>query len=197
MADLTRRSVLAAADALFRSRGWSGTSMRDIAAEAGVAVETVYAAAGSKRTLLMQVIDVAVVGDDARVPLAERPEFVVLGVGSRHDRIAAAAHLLCGLNGRTAALNRALEHAAPGDRGLAEALGASRARQRATQRAGLTLVLGREPDDALVEGIWALCHGEVYLLLVESAGWSDEQYERWLADLLTRQLTHRPMEETP
>jgi AcrR family transcriptional regulator len=196
MADLTRRSVLAAADDLFRTRGWSGTSMREIAARAGVAVETVYAAAGSKRTLLLRVIDVAVVGDDDPVPLAERPEFAALGVGSRSDRVAAAAHLLSALNARTAALNRALEHAAPGDRALAEALDAGRARQRASHRGGLALVLGRQPDADLVESIWALCHGEVYLLLVESAGWTDEQYEHWLVDVLTRQLTPLPTKET-
>jgi len=196
-AELTRRAVLAAADDLFRSRGWSGTSMREVAARAGVAVETVYATAGSKRALLRQVSDVAVVGDDAQVALAARPEFAALGSGSRGERLAAAARMLTRLNSRTAALNRALEHAAPTNPGLAEELGSSRARQRATNRLALTLVLDREPDDALVDAVWAVGHGQVYLLLVESAGWSDHQYERWLADMFDRQLSHLPEMETP
>ena len=82
--------------------------MREVAARAGVAVETVYATAGSKRALLRQVSDVAVVGDDAQVALAARPEFAALGSGSRGERLAAAARMLTRLNSRTAALNRAL-----------------------------------------------------------------------------------------
>ena len=190
MADLTRRAVLEAASDLFRSRGWSGTSMREVAARAGVAVETVYAATGSKRVLLAQVIDVAVVGDAEPVALAERPEFAAMGTGTRQDRLAAAAHLLTGLNARTAALTRTLEHAALTDPDLADELATSRARQRQSHRAALALVLGYEPDDALVHSVWAVGHAQVYLLLVEGSGWTDEEYERWLADMFSRQLSH-------
>ena len=196
-AEFTRRAVLVAADDLFRARGWSGTSMREVAARAGVAVETVYATAGSKRALLRQVSDVAVVGDDNPVALAARPAFAALGIGTRGERVAAAARLLTGLNARTALLNRALEHAAPTDPGLADELESSRARQRATNRLALTLVLDREPDEALVDAVWAIGHGQVYLLLVESSGWSDRQYEHWLADTFDRQLSHLPERETP
>ena len=197
MADLTRRAVLEAASDLFCSRGWSGTSMREVAARAGVAVETVYATIGGKRVLLAQVIDVAVVGDDEPVALAARPEFAAMGTGTRPARLAAAAQLLTGLNARTAALTRTLEHAALTDPGLADELAVSRTRQRETFRAALTLVLGREPDDALVDSVWVVGHGQVYLLLVEGSGWTDEQYRAWLADMFTRQLSHRNEKETP
>jgi AcrR family transcriptional regulator len=68
--------------------------MRDVAREAGVAVETVYANFRSKTELLMAAIDVSVVGDTEPVPLAQRPEFAHLSVGSFADRVAAAARLL-------------------------------------------------------------------------------------------------------
>jgi AcrR family transcriptional regulator len=58
----TRTVVLAAATALFGDRGWSATGMRDVANEAGVAVETVYANFRTKAELLLAAIDVGVLG---------------------------------------------------------------------------------------------------------------------------------------
>ena len=50
----TRRDILAAAGILFRERGYAATSMPSIAAEAGVVVETIYRAFGSKAGLLVR-----------------------------------------------------------------------------------------------------------------------------------------------
>ena len=47
-ATATRRAVLRAARELFAERGYAGTSIAAVAAHAGVAVDTVYAAAGRK-----------------------------------------------------------------------------------------------------------------------------------------------------
>jgi AcrR family transcriptional regulator len=58
----TRKAVVDAATRLFGERGWAATGMRDVAREAGVSVETVYANFSSKGDLLMAAIDVAVVG---------------------------------------------------------------------------------------------------------------------------------------
>ncbi len=77
----TRDALLTAAHQLFVTRGWLATGMRDVAAEAGVATETVYAYFSSKRDLFKAVVDVAVVGDDLPVPVAERPEFAAIGRG--------------------------------------------------------------------------------------------------------------------
>ena len=91
----TRAEVLDAALLLFADRGWAGTGMRDVAREAGVSVETVYANFRSKSDLLMAAIDVGVVGDAEPVALADRPEFArhrveaVARPGAR-----AAAHLV-------------------------------------------------------------------------------------------------------
>ena len=70
----TRREVLAAAKALFLERGYAATTMADVAAEAGVAVQTVYSAVGGKAALLKAVFDTTIVGDDERVPVSGRPE---------------------------------------------------------------------------------------------------------------------------
>ena len=89
----TRSAVIAAGIRLFGEKGWAGTGMRDVAAAAGVAIETVYASFRSKRELLTACIDRAVVADDEPVPLADRSSFLALGHGTRVQRAAAAAAL--------------------------------------------------------------------------------------------------------
>ena len=81
-----RTQVLDAALLLFADRGFAATGMRDVAREAGVSVETVYANFGSKTDLLMAAIDVGVVGDVEPVR-ARRPA----GVPRARSR-AVAAH---------------------------------------------------------------------------------------------------------
>jgi AcrR family transcriptional regulator len=196
MAEETRLAVIEAASRLFAEHGFAGTGMRDIAQECGVSVETVYGTAGSKSQLLMRAIDVGVVGDDAPVPLAERPEFAQLGSGDRPARLAQAARMVSAQYSRVARLHTALEGGAMADPELARKLEEMRARQRSTFGEGVALVLGRslEPDE--VDGLQAIGSPEVYLLLVESAGWSEEKYQEWLAVTLGRLLEHLPEETT-
>src|SRR5690349_5276385 len=68
----TRRRIRAAAEALFLANGYVATSMDAIAKAAGVSRQTVFTAFGSKAALLSEIGDVAVVGDDQPIPLAER-----------------------------------------------------------------------------------------------------------------------------
>jgi AcrR family transcriptional regulator len=71
----TRAQIRDTAARLFVHQGYAGTTMRQIAEEAGVSERTTYLAFPSKLDLFMEVIGVATVGDDRPVPLAERPEF--------------------------------------------------------------------------------------------------------------------------
>jgi len=57
MADQTRRDILQTARRLFARQGYAATSVTDIAREADVAVQTIYARLGSKRGMLMALID--------------------------------------------------------------------------------------------------------------------------------------------
>jgi AcrR family transcriptional regulator len=187
MAADNRAAVLRAAAELFATRGWS-TGMRDIAKAAEVSVETVYATAGSKGELLLRAIDVGVVGDDADVPLSERPAFLALGEGGRAERVAATARLITDSNGRVAALHRTLAHAAAGDPELAERLSEAEAAQREQYAQGVRRVLGRRPGKDLVDGVWALGSTEVYLQLTGTAGWSPRKYCHWLAERIGQLL---------
>jgi AcrR family transcriptional regulator len=180
----TRAAVLDAASGLFTTRGWAATGMRDVAREAGVATETVYAHFSSKTDLLGQVVDIAVVGDEDAVPLAQRPEFVALGHGPRAGRIVAAAQLLTEVHVRTAGFAKVLREAAHTDEAMADELDSTRRRMRADVERALTLLIGRNPTDQELDGILAVVSVEVYLLLTEFSRWDRRQYEAWIAETL-------------
>ena len=185
----TRAVVLAAATTLFGTRGWSATGMRDVAREAGVSVETVYSNFRGKTELLMAAIDSGVVGDDAPVPLARRPEFAELSVGSFADRVASAARLITGINRRISGLRRALAEAAASEPELAAKLLEAENRRRVNTRQGFELITGREAGDEELDGVWAITGVDVFHLLTGIAGWSVARYEKWVADMLSRLLT--------
>jgi len=65
----TRERILAAAYELFASRGYRATTMPEIAAGAGVAVQTVYFVFHTKGILLEQVYATAVLGDEQIRPI--------------------------------------------------------------------------------------------------------------------------------
>jgi len=182
----TRAGLMAAAAELFTTRGWAATGMRDVAAAAGVATETVYSHFSSKRALLEAVIDVAVAGDQRPLAVAERDEFAALGRGGFGERVAAAAALARAVHERTAAYATVLREAAPGDEQIAEMLQATRARQRRDVEAGVALIMGRPPTAVETDEVWALLSPELYLLLVREAGWTAEAYEDWVATTLDR-----------
>ena len=187
-AEQTRASVLGAATRLFAERGWAATGVRDIAREAGVSVETVYASVGTKPEVLRQALDVAIVGDDEPVDLTARPEYAAMATGDLRARIEASSRLTATVHARTVGLLRTLREAAGRDAALAERLATARAGHRATVRAGLPLVAGRELDDSEADGLWAVLSWEVFELLTGPVGWTTEQYRQWLAGTVERLL---------
>ena len=189
----TRLAVIAAATRLFTVRGWA-TSVRDIAREAGVAVETVYSVVGSKRELLKVAMDVAIVGDDEPISLAERHEFAALGEGDRRTRLAYAAAMMTDQYSRVAALHHALEQGAETDEELAVLKRHAHEQQVTTFAEGLTLALGQRPDPELVDGLQAIGSPATYLHLTRMAGWTQEQYQQWLGQTMLRLVAHIPEE---
>jgi len=184
----TRTAIVAGAADLFSQKGWAGTGMREVAQAAGVAIETVYSHFASKRALLEAVVDVAAVGDEQPLAVAERPEFVALGAGRRADRIAAASRLVTTIHARTARFAKVLREAAPADEQIDEMLRATRQRQRQDIDAGIELIIGRPPTALEGDEIWVLLSPEVYLLFVEETGWSTDRYQAWVAATLERLL---------
>src|SRR5579871_244008 len=77
-AGATRLAIVRAARQLFAQRGYAATTIEAIAAATGVAVQTVYATLGSKRAILVALIDLVkeetdVAGNYARLMTEEDP----------------------------------------------------------------------------------------------------------------------------
>jgi len=190
----TRAAVLDAATRLFGELGWADSSMRRVAKAAGVAVETVYAAFGSKRDLLAAVMDVAVVGDDLPIPLAQRDVALVLGTGTRDERVTKAAGMSAAISGRTCELVQALTQGSATDDVLAQRLAALDERRRGEIADYFMRVASRAPTVLELDEVWLLTSAEVFHLLVHRSGWTPEQHEHWLADSLLRLVSQDPQD---
>jgi AcrR family transcriptional regulator len=178
----TRETVLGAATRLFTERGWAGTTLAAVAAEAGTAVETVYSAFGSKSGLLIAAIDVAIVGDDDEEPMVERPEFAGLGVGVRSARLALAARIITRALVGAVPLMGALREAAANDAAANTRWHTYETDRHTVIAAGLQLIFGNKAPEILVDSMWALASPEVFTKLTRERGWGVENYERWLVE---------------
>ena len=133
--------ICAAAYRLFSDKGYLATSIEDIAAEAGVARPTIFTAVGPKATILRLVVDQALAGDDAPVPIAQRPWWrEAIDEPDAVRSIQLHARNMCLINQRAAPVLRALETAASVDAEAARGLGplsaaAPRRPQRVRRRA--------------------------------------------------------------
>jgi len=190
----TRRDILASAGALFREHGYAGVSMPSIAADAGVAVETIYRAFGSKAALFKAVIEAAVAGGSTRAdtPVEERPAIkAMIEEPDPRRQVRMYAATQPGIHRRSGPLLRALAAAAGSDaelRALWDEIASSRLvgqarfvgmlEERGALRTGLAVEEGRDI-------LWTLCSLAVFDALVTTLGWSVERYEAWLADALT------------
>jgi len=192
----TRLRILDAAQRLFTDRGYGATTMESIAAEAGVATDTVYASFGTKAGVLHRLLDVRVGGDDSPVALLDRqgPQKVRAQPTQRAQVAAFAADVA-----------QILERARPVDdimRGAAAVdpeIAALRARMQGGSRYANTSRLvswlaakgpfrGGMDEQEAAAIVWTLASPEVHGLLRGERGWSMKRYVSWLADTMTRTL---------
>ena len=183
--------VCEAAHRLFSSKGYLATSIEDIAAEAGVARPTVFTAVGPKAVILRTVVDQALAGDDAPVPIAERSWWrEAIDEPDPRRSIQLYARNMCRISGRAGLVLRALETAASIDADAAEVWARFQQQRRAglnefamslAQKAGAL----RYDEDTITDTMWMLAP-DAYLRLVHDAGWPVERFQEWLADVLQR-----------
>lgn len=194
-AEQTRHAVLAAAHRLFAERGYAAAGMADVAREAGVALDTVYAVAGPKPALMRLLLERAISGADVAIPAEQRDYVRALEAEPDPARkLAIYAAAVRRIGERLAPLVRAVHAAAPAHADVARAWGEiseRRARNMRRLAAHLAAAGALRPSlgvDEAGDVLWATNAPELYTLLVGERGWSPERYERWLAESWRRLL---------
>ena len=185
----TKRSIVDAALLLFGEHGWAATTLPAIAKQAGVSVDTIYSVFGTKANLLLDVVELAIVGDDEETAMADRPDFAELGAGRRHERIRASIRYTLRVYDRSVPILRTLREAAASDPVARERFERYDDDRRTLVAAGTHLMLGHEPTDGQVDAVWALVSPEVHTYLVEGRGWSADAAEDWFVDMLKAALS--------
>ena len=194
-AAVTRGRMLSAARSLFLTRGFAATAMTDVADHAGVAVQTVYTAVGGKAALLPRVMDVAIAGDDAPIPILDRPDILaLLAEPDARRKLARYARHLRLVHERSAELDQVIRAAADADpeiRKLLRTLDAQRlhgmrlfAEHLATSRplrCGMTVT---KAADVLATHM----DSRIYLWLVYDRNWRSRDYENWYVQVTAAML---------
>lgn len=193
----TRIRIIDAAGRVFLERGYAGATIPAIAAEAGVAVETVYRSASGKAGLLAAAVQAALAGgaERAELPVEQRQGIRrVIDEPDPRNKLAAYAATQPGVWSRVGPLLRVLNAAATSDETLVELrdhLGRQRlvGMRRFAEHLGQTNALrpGLTVERA-ADLIWTICAQANYDALVTSRGWSDQEYHNWLTDTLASSL---------
>jgi len=194
-AGATRARIRAAAERLFVEQGYTATTLRQIAAAAGVGERTLYDAFPTKAALFAHTLGVATVGDEEPVRVADRPEIAT--AQEQPDPRAAIAQLVAY---STALLERAGDlimvsvEAAGADPDMRAAADAG---TDATHRVHLALTDNLYARGALRDGLdpvtaadilYALGSPHMHQLLRRHRGWSVKQYRGWLESAIIREL---------
>jgi len=169
--------------------------MAAVAAEAGVALKTVYLAFETKRGILLALWHLLLRGDEEPAPVGERPWFrEVLDEPDPRRQLELNARNSRTVKERAGALLQVLRDAAPADPELAALWSRIEAEFHDNQR---SVVETLNSKHALRPGLdvaratdvlWTLNHPSLYWLLVGERGWTPTEYERWLAAALSSQL---------
>lgn len=196
----TRRRILDAARSLFLAQGYALTTMAAVAAEAGVAVDTVYTAVGRKPQLLRLLLETAISGGDEAVAAEDRA--YVQAIRAEPDaaaKLTLYAAAIATLMPRLAPVVRVCVEAGPSAPEVAQVWHEISERRAANMRlfAAELAATGRlRPDlaqDDVADTLWVMNSTEVFDLLVGQRGWSIGRYESWLAATWTSALLSEPV----
>ncbi|MFF0817078.1 TetR/AcrR family transcriptional regulator [Rhodococcus sp. NPDC003318] len=188
----TRETVLDAAVRCFLRDGYTGTTMKSIAAEAGVALQTVFAQ-GSKAAVFLAAVDRALAADDQDRPVREGAGFVEILTGrTKEAKLDALRRVAGNRPDEEAALLCEFRSAAGGDGEIADAWTEYERRRYSDMH-----VLVASFEHLLRDGIdvdratdvaWALFTIETGDRFVRGRNWTPVEYGDWMADALDRLL---------
>ena len=190
----TRRAILEAAAKLFVDPGYAATPLTAVAAEAGVAIQTVYAVFGNKRQLLSDLVDVTLAGDDERVAMQDR-SFVadIRALSGLRPKLARYARHLAEVHARQARVMLALAGAATAD---ADAAAIWRKNLEERRRGMLIFAADlaetgevRVDQEHAADVLWLAQDIRNYDWLVGQRGWPAAQFEQWFVASVAAALT--------
>jgi AcrR family transcriptional regulator len=188
-ADETRRRIASAARRLLVEAGYAGMTIPAVAKAAGVAVPTVYAIFGSKKGIVAELLDEARFGDGYQELIAQvrklTDPIAMLAFPPRFARRVYEAEIPVEDLLRGAGMV-APELSAVEDERNCQRYDSQQMVIDALERANLLREgLDREAARAVM---WTLTSREIFRMLVRERGWTPDEYERWLAVALQREL---------
>ena len=191
----TRRTIVAAATAVFVEHGFASATIDAVAEAAEVSRKTVFTAVGGKVELLKTALDWAITGDDEEAALADRDELsAALAENDPARLLEGWVNVLVDVAIRVAPLFRALEVAADSDES-ARALFEQYQRQRLD--GARTVVARLDELGALTDRLrradaidiaWLAGDPALFTRLVGTRGWSHRRFRIWLIQLAGSQL---------
>lgn len=188
----TRQLIREAALRLFVEQGITATTMKQIAAAAGVAERTVYTAFPSKTVLFHEVMDITTVGDELPVPVSDRAEFTAArSEPDAHESVRQLVDFGCALLDRAGDLIMAAIESAGADPDMRE--WSDRASAETSKNLHSVARTWQDNgflrDDLTAEeagaALYALSSPHVHHLLRRRQGWTVERYRTWLIGTIT------------
>ena len=191
----TRREILEAAQRRFEQDGYAATTMAAIAAEAGVALKTVYVAFETKSGVLHALWHLLLRGDQDDVPVGERRWYRdILEEPDPKRQLRQTARNSRMVKERAGALLELIRSAAPSDPDIDALWGRIESDFYENQR---LIVEAVHAQKALRPGLdvtraadilWTLNHPNLWQLLVGARGWTPDEWEQWFGDAACSQL---------
>ena len=184
-----------AASSLFAQVGFAAATIEAIAAEADVAVETVYSRFRNKSNLLDAILGPAITGRDDGAKLFERSEIAeIRSCRDQRRQVAMLVSFSRGVLERTHEIHRILHAAAAMDANAASLERTDQQRRRRSQAVYIDILVASGglrqglSKEMAADTYAALATPQTYAFFVDQLGWTSMQFEGWLADALVRLL---------
>lgn len=189
-----RAKMLAAARELFTTCGYTATTMKAIAEQAGMAVQTLYFTFATKRAILSELLDVEIAGDTEPVATMDRPWFAEAIAAPPAEQLRLQVAAAATIYARVGPLLEVIRSAAATDPELAELWQINITQRHLVQLRLAEALATKTPLRADIDAAraadiaLAILAPEAYHLLVGERGWTSEEWASWATDALTRQL---------
>ena len=194
----TRLDILSAAQRLLEQDGYPSTTMAAIAAEAGVALKTVYVAFETKSGVLRALWNRLLRGDPDDRPVAEHPWYqAVLDEPDPVRQLRLNARNSSNGKARVGRLAEVIRGAAAVDEDAAALWSRIQREYHGNQQAIVESLDTKGALDPVLDVktatdiLWTINHPSTWQMLVAECGWTPEQYEAWSANAAITQLLRR------